>query len=171
MGTPRKHRRKFTRPKHPWKTDRINEEKELCVKYGLRNKKEVWKAKSMLGRIREHARRLLALSGEEAEKEKKDLMDKLNRLGISIKSVDDILGLTVENLLDRRLQSVVHSKGFANTPKQARQFIVHNHISVGSHRVSVPGYMVRAAEEDNVKLNDIIKVEQGAARDAAEAAG
>ena len=164
MGAPRKHRRKFSRPKHPWKTDRIKEEKELCMKYGLRNKREVWKTKSKLGRIREQARRLLALTGEEAEKEKGDLITKLNTWGIKIKSVDDVLGLTVEDLLERRLQSVIHRKGLTNTSKQARQFIVHNHVFVGGYTVNVPSYIVRAGEEDAVRLVDNIKVEQSAGR-------
>ncbi|MBD3387565.1 MAG: 30S ribosomal protein S4 [Candidatus Altiarchaeales archaeon] len=160
MGTPRKQRRSFTRPKHPWRTERIQEERELCKKYGLTNKREAWRAKSDLGRVRQQARRLLADTTEEAEKEKREMIAKLNRWGIDIKSVDDVLGLSVEDLLERRLQSIVYRRGYANTPKQARQFIVHNHVYVGSHKVSVPGYIVLAGEEEKVRLADNIKVEK-----------
>ncbi|MDL5502111.1 MAG: S4 domain-containing protein, partial [Candidatus Methanoperedens sp.] len=37
--------------------------------------------------------------------------------------------------------------GLANTPKQARQFIVHGHISVSGRKITVPGYLVPASEE------------------------
>jgi len=158
MGTPRKQRRKYARPKHPWNMERITEEKELCVKYGLKNKTELWRAKTELGRIRTQAKSLLAATGEEAELETKQLIEGLSRIGIKISGVDDALGLEVSNLLERRLQSMVFRKGLANTPKQARQFIVHNHVYVGNHRVTAPGYMVHAKEEDIIHLCDKMKV-------------
>ena len=160
MGTPRKQRRKFARPKHPWRMERITEEKEICAKYGLKNRREVWKAKSRLGRIRDQAKRLMAVSGPQADKEKRELIAKLNVWGVKVESIDDILGLNVENILERRLQTVVFRKGLASTPKQARQFIAHNHVYVGDHKVNVPGYIVLPGEEDNVRIVDGIKVEK-----------
>ena len=168
MGTPRKQRRKFARPKHPWQTERIAEEKELCLKYGLNNRREVWKAKSKLARIRDQAKKLLALKGEEAEKQRKELIAKLNIWGIKIKTLDDILALDVTSLLGRRLQTVVFRKALANTPKQARQFITHNHVFVCNHKVSTPSYIVLAKEEDLVKLADDIQVEKGVTEKTSE---
>ncbi|MFH1055352.1 MAG: 30S ribosomal protein S4 [Candidatus Altiarchaeota archaeon] len=168
MGTPRKQRRKYARPSHPWKMVRITEEKELCVKYGLKNKKEVWKIRSQLGRIREQAKRLMAQAGLESEKQKKDLIAKLNSWGIKVGSIDDVLGLGAESILERRLETVVYRKGLTNTPKQARQFITHNHVYVGNHKVSIPSYIVLASEEDTVRLSDEIKVEKSAAEEVKE---
>lgn len=138
--------------------ERITEEKELCIKYGLKNKTELWKVKTELGRIRTQAKKLLVLSGEEADKERNELMGRLNKLGITVNQIDDVLGMDVSNLLERRLQTVVLRKGLANTPKQARQFIIHNHIWVGKHRVTVPSYMVLSSEEDNIRLTDKMQV-------------
>jgi len=161
MGDPKKPRRQYDRPTHPWRIERITEENTLCAKYGLKNKKEVWRATSMLRKIRKQARHLLSLSGEEVEKESKDLMKKLDRLGIlSTKNIDDVLGLTVENILDRRLQTLVHQKGLATTPYGARQLITHGHVIVGEKAVSVPGYLVPKEEEKAIKLTDKIKVAQ-----------
>jgi len=165
MGTPRKQRPTFKRPNHPWRMDRITEEKDLCRKYGLPNKKEVWKAKSTLAGFRQQARKLLDLTGEEADKERKELVNKLKSWGIKVTNIDDVLGLTVENILERRLQSVVYRKGYANTPKQARQFIVHKHVYVGAHKVGVPSYIVLDKEEDQVRVSDFIKVDQSAKTD------
>ncbi len=154
MGTPRKQRRKYARPKHPWNMERIIEERELINKYGLTNKTEIWRAKTELGRLRTQAKHLLVGTGEEAEKETKQLLSSLVRIGIEVTSIEDVLALDVSSLLGRRLQTMIHTKGLANTPKQARQFIIHNHIRVGNHRVTAPGYIVKAQEEDTIHLAD-----------------
>ncbi len=171
MGTPKKQRRKYTRPTHPWKIERITEENEICAKYGLKNKREIWKARSRLARIRDQAKRLLARTGEDAERQRRELISKLNVWGVPVKSLDDVLALGVTSLLDRRLQSVVYRKGFSKTPKEARQHIVHNHVYVGSHRVSIPSYIVLAREEDSVRLSEeMLKVRESGGEEAKEAA-
>lgn len=165
MGDPKKQRRKYKRPQHLWKTERITEENELFKKYGLKNKKEIWRAKSAVGRFRQQARILLGSSGEEAEKEKKELITKLNKLGIlQTKSVEDILALTVSDLLEHRLQTLVYRKGLANTIKQARQLVVHGHVLIGENIVNIPGYPVVRDEEEKIRIVEgiqVINVEQG----------
>jgi len=156
MGDPRFHRKTYETPKHPWEADRIKEEWELQKKYGLKNKKEIWKAKSILRNFRSQARQLqakLRYGDPQAEKQQKQLFDKLVRLGIlneANTTLDAILSLTVEDVLRRRLQTIVYLKGLARTPKQARQFIVHGHIAIGDRRVTIPGYLVRKEEEEMV---------------------
>ncbi|RLI90704.1 MAG: 30S ribosomal protein S4 [Candidatus Altiarchaeales archaeon] len=159
MGDPGKQRRKYERPTHPWRIDRITEERELCKKYGLKNKREIWIARSKIRRIRRQARRLLSLSGEEVGREKAQLLQMLHRMGIErVKTLEDVLGLSVEDLLERRLQTIVFRKGLANTPKQARQLITHRHIFVGDSIVDIPSYIVKKDEEDKIKLDDKMMV-------------
>jgi small subunit ribosomal protein S4 len=58
-------------------------------------------------------------------------------------------GITGENLLvllERRLDNVVYRMGFASSRTQARQLVMHGHFEVGSHRVDIPSYLVRAGE-------------------------
>ncbi|MFH1788606.1 MAG: 30S ribosomal protein S4 [Candidatus Altiarchaeota archaeon] len=165
MGDPRKQRKKYTRPTHPWKSERILEENELCKKYGLKNKAEVWRAKSTLKGFRHQARTLLGMPAEDEEvkKETKQLIDKLNRLGImSSQSLEDVLSLNVEDILERRLQTLVASKGIAHTVGQARQFITHGHIKVGGKVVDVPRYPVYKKEEDTIELVKPLKVAKSA---------
>ncbi|ADD09204.1 30S ribosomal protein S4 [Candidatus Aciduliprofundum boonei] len=156
MGDPRFNRKKYETPKHPWEADRIKEEWELQKKYGLKNKREIWKAKSLLRNFRGQARQLqakLRYGNPQAEKEQKLLFDKLIRLGIlneANATLDAVLSLTVEDILRRRLQTIVYLKGLARTPKQARQFIVHGHIAIGDRKVTIPSYLVRKEEEDLV---------------------
>ena len=159
MGDPRKQRRKYERPTHPWKAERITEEKEICRKYGLKNRKELWRVKSKIRRFRQQARNLLASSGEEVMKEKKELFDKLKRLGIHENpTIEDILAIKAEDLLDRRLQSLVCSRGIANTMKEARQLITHNHVIVGNRIINIPSYTISKVEEDNITLKGGMRV-------------
>ncbi len=154
MGYPGKNRKSYETPKHPWQAARMAAEVEIVKKYGLRNKKEVWKAHSGLKKYRELARKLLAEStkGNLAGSLKTDadnILNRMKRYGL-LKTdavLDDILSLDVSIFLDRRLQTQVHKQGFANTMKQARQFIVHGHISIDGRKVTVPGYIVSKDEE------------------------
>jgi small subunit ribosomal protein S4 len=154
MGDPRKQRRKYTRPKHPWRSERILAENELCKKYGLKNKTEIWRANSGLRRFRQQARKLLGLpDDEETKKEAKKLLDKLNKRGImKSNSLEDVLALTIENILERRLQTLVHRRGLANTIKQARQVIIHGKVKVGGKVVNVPRYPVSKDEEETIQI-------------------
>ncbi len=159
MGDPRKQRRKYERPTHPWKAERITEEKEICRKYGLKNRKELWRVKSKIRRFRQQARNLLASSGEEVMKEKKELFDKLTRLGIlENPTIEDILAIKAEDLLERRLQSQVCSRGIANTMKEARQLITHNHVIVGNRIINIPSYTISKIEEDNITLKEGMRI-------------
>ena len=123
--------------------------------FGLRNKRELWKAQTEVARIRNQARELLALSAEvRAEKERK-LLNFLNRLGLVKEgaTLDDILNLKVEDLLERRLQTIVMKKANTRSPYQARQIVSHGHVSIGNRKINIPGYLVRLEEEPKVLLH------------------
>jgi len=154
MGDPRRIKKKYETPRHPWQLDRLEEEKKILKEYGLKNKRELWKTASILRRFRRNARRLLSLRTEQARKEEKQLLSKLKRMGLlgENATLDDVLSLTVEDLLKRRLQTVVYKKGLARTIRQARQFIVHGHVRVGGRKVTVPSYFVKPEEEESISL-------------------
>jgi len=144
-------RKKYEFPKKPWDKERIEREKELMKKYGLRRKREIWKAEAILRKYRRLARRLIANPDEE---KKKILIQKLSKMGLlkADATLDDVLGLTVEDILERRLQTIVFKKGFANTIKQARQFIVHGHVKINGRKVIFPSYLVPVEEEDKIEV-------------------
>ncbi|UCD92602.1 MAG: 30S ribosomal protein S4 [Methanobacteriota archaeon] len=159
MGDPKFSRRKYDKPTFPWEGDRIQAENELIKKYGLKNKKELWKAQSMLRNIRQRSRILQAkvrYEDQQAEKEKDELLKKLGSLGLlplEGATLNDVLALDVEAILSRRLQTLAYVKGLAYTPKQARQMIVHGHTSIGERKVTVPGYLVKRDEENMIKYS------------------
>jgi small subunit ribosomal protein S4 len=144
MGDPRFQRRQFETPKKPWDLIRITEENTLIKKYGLKSKREIWKAEAMLRKYRRVARLLLGRDNEQARKESEQILQRLRRLGILGESstIDDVLNLTVESFLGRRLQSVVYLNSLAQSPKHARQLIVHGHVMVNGRCVTVPSYPV-----------------------------
>jgi small subunit ribosomal protein S4 len=149
-------RKRYDTPMHPWKESRIKSERELIKKYGLKNHKEVWKAKTYLGKHREQARELLAKIGTaspQAKKESDQLLVHLTRMGILSMgaSLDDVLALQTETVLSRRLQTLVYLKGFSMTPYQARQLINHGHIAVNNRKVTIPSYMVAKDEEGKIQ--------------------
>jgi small subunit ribosomal protein S4 len=133
--------------------ERIEREKKLVKKYGLKNGKELWKVESLLRTFRRRARKLLTLKTEQAEIEKKQLLDRLSTLNVLKKSagIDDVLVMKIEDILERRLQTIVQKTGLANTPKQARQFIVHGLITIGGNKVTSPSYLVKRNEEKDIK--------------------
>ncbi len=145
--------KKYDVPMKKWDSTRLQREDEIMKKFGLKNKRQLWKARSMLRRFRSSAKRLFSQESEAAEVRAKELLGKLARYGLLPEKaeLDDVLPMTVEQILARQLQFIVKSKGLASSPKQARQLIVHGHIAVGDHKVTRPSYMVSEAEEKEVK--------------------
>jgi len=160
LGDPKFSRAKYERPSHPWEAERIKAENELLKKYGLKNKKELWRSQYTLRRFRQRARELQARvrqKDKQAEKEREQLLRRLGRLGLlplEGTTLDDVLALDVEAILSRRLQTMTFLKGLAFTPRQARQFIVHGHVSVGGRRVTIPGVLVSRTDENVITYDE-----------------
>ncbi len=152
MGDPKKKKKKYQTPRHPWEKDRIDEEREIIKQYGFKNKKEIWKMKSVLRNFVERTRKLIADTSKQGEKEKIQLLNKLSSLGLITKTskLEDILSLTPKDIMERRLQTLVFRKGFAKSMNQARQFIVHGHITVGEKKITSPSYLVVKVEEAKI---------------------
>lgn len=150
MGDPRKPRKKWAGPGHPWIKERLLNEIELMGEYGLRNKKEIWLLETLARYFRHRARSLLALPPEVRAREEKILLSRLYHLGVLPENatLDDVLNLTARNFLERRLQTIVYRKGLAKSIYEARQLIVHGHIAIAGRRIRSPGYLVKREEED-----------------------
>ncbi len=160
MVYPGKKHKSYETPNHPWQDTRMAGEVELVKAYGLRNKREVWKAESILRKYRSDAMSLLAIvasspDGElkgHAKVEADQILGRLIRYGIlkPDSGVDDILGLKSENILERRLQTQVLRLGLARTIRQSRQFITHGHIAINGRRATVPSMLISKEDEMNI---------------------
>ena len=155
LGTDTKN---YETPNHPYQGERIASEHSLLDRYGLKNKEELWRAQSELRSYRREARDLLgqAQDDETVQRRSEEFLGRLKRVGIlgEEDELGDILSLEIEDVLERRLQTVVYRKGLANTPEQARQFITHGHIVVDGQRHRVPSYVVDVDEEDLVEFDE-----------------
>jgi len=155
MGHPKLKKKTFKKPTHPWQKERIDAEKELLKAFGLKNKAEIWRANSLLRKYTSQAKKLITLNTPQAEKEKKQLFTKLSSLGlVSVEAkLEDVLSLTTEDLLSRRLQTIVHKMKLAKTIRQARQFITHGHVNIGDKKLTVPSYLVGVNEEAMINFS------------------
>jgi small subunit ribosomal protein S4 len=152
----KKSRKKYEKPVRKWDKARIEKERELLKKFGLRRKKEIWRAEALLRKFRRLARKLLATPNKEMEK---ILIKKLVSFGIlkENSNINDVLRLSVEDILKRRLQTIVAEKGLANSIKQARQFITHGKVKIGERKITYPSYLVRVEEEDKIQVENTQK--------------
>lgn len=161
MGDPRKSKKSYNRPRSIWTSDQISTELYIVGSYGLRNKRELWKAQTEIARIRNQARALLALSIDVRHEKETQLLNYLSRLGLvaSESSLDDVLNLKIEDILERRLQTIVMKKSNLKSPYQARQLVVHGHVSIGNRKINLPGYLVKREEESLILTHLLLSPE------------
>jgi len=150
----RRFKKKYRKPMHPWEKQRILEEKALMEEFAYKNKREIWKMQSFVKKYRDLAKKLVSIRTKQQEKEKKELLAKLAKLGLVSKdaTIDEVLGLTIHDVSNRRLQTLVYKKGFANTVKQARQFITHGHVFVAGKKITSPSKLLTVEEENKIKV-------------------
>jgi len=152
MGDPRKARKKYTTPSHPWQKVRIDAERGVKNTYGVKTKKEIWKMDSLRKKFTSGAKALIAARTEQADKEREQIVQRLVRLGLLDVNAkfDDVLGMTLEDIMERRLQTRVWKQGLAKTATQARQFIIHGHIIVAGKKITMPSYIVSKSDESQI---------------------
>lgn len=154
MGDPKYSRRVWRKPKRPLNYELKMEELKMIGTFGLKTKRELWKAHTELSRLRKQARSLLALRQEVRQEKEPILMKSLSRIGLvgERSTLDDVLNLQVADLLSRRLQTIVLKKFNFKTPYQARQSVVHGHIMIGNRVVNIPSYTVTKEEEKIIRV-------------------
>ncbi len=145
----RKHK-SYSRPRRPFEKTRIEEEGEIKKQFGLKNKTEIWKAEAKVKAMREKAKKLISSSKEEQQA----LISRLNKVGMNVNSIADILGLEKKDYLNRRLQTIVARKKIAKTVKEARQMIVHKKILVDGKAINAPSYLVPVEFENKISLKE-----------------
>lgn len=81
----------------------------------------------------------------------------------------EITGTALLKFLELRLDNVVYTLGFANSRREARQLISHNHFLVNGKRVNIPSFIVRKGDvvevaEKSREMNKILAAVQAVAR-------
>lgn len=139
---------KFSWPRKLYDKIRIEGENKLVEEYGLKNKREIWKAEAKIKYFRNRAKFLI----NESKEEQDQFFSKLKNLGLQVNTIAEVLALAKEDLLKRRLSTIVWKKGLANTAKQARQYIVHKKVFVGDRTINVPSYIVTTDLENKITI-------------------
>lgn len=147
MGDPRKQHKKYARPRKSFEKNRIIAEDKLISKYGLKNKRELWKSEFKIDSIRRQAKSLIGYPEKQ-----KEFLEKLRKQGFDVKRLDDVLSLKKEDLVERRLQTMLMKKGFARTTRHARQLIAHKHVAVSGKIINVPSYLVPVELEKDITI-------------------
>ena len=160
MGDPKYPRKVWRKPKRPLNYELKMDELQTLGTFGLRTKRELWKAHTELSRVRQQARSLLALTQKVRDEKEPILLKSLARIGLipSDATLDDVLNLKPTDLLARRLQTIVSNKLGFKTPYQARQAVIHGHIMVGDRKIDIPSYTVTVEEEDSVHFTPKSKI-------------
>lgn len=150
----RKHKT-YSKPKRPFDKIRIEEESKIIKEFGLKNKKEIWKAEALIKSIKEKAKKLISSDLEKQQA----LFDNLKKRGLNVNSIADILSLDKRDYLKRRLQSVLVNKKLATTSKGARQLITHKKVLIEGNITNSPSYIVPIKLEDKISLKVMKKRE------------
>ena len=155
----RNHSKTSVKPKRPFEKERLDSELLLIGKYGLKNKREVWRTQYLLTRIRKAARELLTLEPNDPRRlfEGQALIDRMMRIGVLDKNenqLDYVLSLTTQKFLERRIQTIVHSNQFSKSIHQARTLIFQKKIALskGSRYqiINIPFFVVRKENETKI---------------------
>jgi len=145
------------KPRRPFEKDRIIQELQVVGEFGLRNKREVWRVKLALGKIRKIARTLLTLDPKDPKRifEGEALLRRLHRYGILDESkdkLDYVLDLKLQNFLERRLQTQIFKLGHTKSIHEARVHVKQRHFRVRNQLVDVPSYMVRVDSQKHIEF-------------------
>jgi len=143
----RKHK-KYSKPRRPYDKARIEEEAKIVKEFGLKNKREIWKADAKIKKIRERAKSLVTAD----EKQRENLFEKLKKMGFNVSTIADVLSLDKKDYLNRRLPTIVHRRGMVPTIKTARQMVVHKKVMVDGKTVNIPSYIVPVELESRITL-------------------
>jgi small subunit ribosomal protein S4 len=138
----------YSHPRRAFDKARIEEEVKIKEEFGLKNKREIWKAEARIKAIREKAKKLISAE----EDEKKIFFERLRKMGFKVDSISDVLSLDKRDYLKRRLQTVLVSKKLAHTPKGARQLITHKKVLIGGESINAPSYIVPVELESKISI-------------------
>lgn len=153
MGDIKRKPNRYSKPRKSFDSVRIAEENVLVKKYGLKNKKEIWKASAKVSTLRKRAKELIP----KTEEEKNVFFNKLKMMGFDVEDIADVLALETSNWLDRRLQTILVKKGLSNTPQGARQLITHKKVLVDGKIVNIPSFFVTRDLESKIIVKAVVK--------------
>ena len=144
----KKEHKQYSKPKRPFDKTRIEEEAIIKKEFGLKNKKEIWKAEAKIKSIRVKAKKLISANQEEQQA----FFNRLKKIGLDASSIGEVLALDKKDYLERRLQTILVKKELTTTTRSARQLITHKKVLVDGRIVNSPSYIVPIRLEGKISL-------------------
>merc|ERR1712086_996694 len=146
-------------PRRAYDKERLDAELKMIGQFGLKNKREIWRNGLILSKVRATARTLLTKDEKDPQRifEGQALMRRMIRYGIldeDKQRLDYVLELKVENVMERRLQTLVFKRSLAKSIHHARVLIRQRHIRVGHQIVDVPSFMVRVESQPHIEFSN-----------------
>merc|ERR1712216_696751 len=154
----RSYSKTFRKPRRPFEKERLDSELKIVGEYGLRNKRGLWRIQMVLSKLRKTARELLTLPEDDPKRifDSSALMKRMYKYGFldeSQEKLDYVLALTAQEVLERRLQTLVFKLGLAKSIHHARVLIKQRHIRVGKQIVNVPSFLVRVESQKHIDFS------------------
>jgi small subunit ribosomal protein S9e len=120
-------------PRRPYEKERLDNEMKIVGEFGLKNKREVWRVQVMLAKMRKNARDLLTLDEKNPKRifEGAALLRRCGRLGLldeDKRELDYVLAIKTQDIMARRLQTLVFKQNLAKSFHHARVLIRQRHI-------------------------------------------
>lgn len=142
-------------PRRPFEKERLDNEMKTVGEFGLKNKREVWRIQLMLAKMRAAARELLTLDEKSPKRifEGAALLRRCTRLGLleeDKRELDYVLAIKIQDIMSRRLQTLVFKQNLAKSLHHARVLIRQRHIRVGRQMVNIPSFLVRVDSEKHI---------------------
>jgi small subunit ribosomal protein S4 len=157
MGLPIKHKRNYVSHKKRWDKSTILEEAKIVEDYALKNKKEIRRIEFMLSKFKTIAKSFNSSEdGSESEDAKKFIVSLKAKgfLSAEAESLDEVLNITVRDILERRLSNIVYKLKLARSPRQSRQFVVHRHVRVLGKVMDSPSALISLAGEAAIEFRE-----------------
>ena len=127
---------------------KYEQERDLLIKYGLRNKNELGRMDYLVNKYKKTLRFYPEESSIVIE-----VKQKLHRLDIIPYNEEiEVYKITRNAFLERRLQTLVSRKNNLSMAS-ARQLITHGHVLVNHKKITAPSFLVRLQNQPKIQVS------------------
>lgn len=155
----RRYKKVTNKPKNPFEKKRFESELKTINKYGLKSKVELWKYQLLIAKLKKISGKVLRneidYDSSAVVSKKYNLLwfcFKFNLLLESESGLEYVLRVSLEQMLERRIQFLIVRLGMATTCHEARIKLLHKRVMFKTQSIDKPSFLVRKSNEDKIKF-------------------